>query len=128
MGEFPRKADGRRIFTPEFKREVVQQIVKGEKSLAERGREFDVTPTAIRTWMRRSEVGAATAVKANGEVVAASELASAQARIRELERALGRKTMEVARHAEPGRPPGSSSAALPECAVNLGPLQGPAVC
>jgi hypothetical protein len=26
MGEFPRKADGRRVFTPEFKRQVVQQI------------------------------------------------------------------------------------------------------
>lgn len=28
MGEFPRKSDGRRIFTAEFKREVVQQILK----------------------------------------------------------------------------------------------------
>ncbi len=27
MGEFARKADGRRIFTPEFKREVMQQIL-----------------------------------------------------------------------------------------------------
>jgi transposase-like protein len=39
MGEFPRKADGRRIFKAEFKRGVVQQIVKGEKTLAEVSRE-----------------------------------------------------------------------------------------
>ena len=35
MGECPGKADGRRVFTPEFKRNVVQQIQKGEKALAE---------------------------------------------------------------------------------------------
>jgi hypothetical protein len=29
MGEFPRKVDGRRVFTPEFMRNVVQQIQKG---------------------------------------------------------------------------------------------------
>jgi hypothetical protein len=39
MGDFPRKADGRRIFTAEFKRGVVQQILKGEKTLAEVSRE-----------------------------------------------------------------------------------------
>jgi len=95
MGEFARKSDGRRIFTPEFKREVVQQILKGEKTLAELSREYDIMPTVIRDWKRRYESGAATAVRENDEVVPASELAAAKARIRELERALGRKTMEV---------------------------------
>lgn len=95
MGEFPRKADGRRIFTVEFKREVVQQILKGEKTLAEVSREIDVTTQNIREWMRRYEFGAAAGVKAGEDVVPASELQAAQARIRELERALGRKTMEV---------------------------------
>jgi hypothetical protein len=32
MGEFPRKSDGRRVFTVEFKRGVVQQLLKGEKA------------------------------------------------------------------------------------------------
>ena len=35
MGEFPRKSDGRRVFTVEFKRGVVERIAKGEKTLAE---------------------------------------------------------------------------------------------
>ena len=48
MGEFPRKADGRRVFTPEFKRQVVQQIQKGEKTLAELSRELDIYPSVIR--------------------------------------------------------------------------------
>jgi transposase len=95
MGDFPRKADGRRIFSAEFKRDLVQQILKGEKTLAELSREFDISPTIIRDWKRRYESGAATAVKAGEDVVPASELQAAQTRIRELERALGRKTMEV---------------------------------
>ena len=95
MGDFPRKADGRRIFSAEFKRDLVQQILKGEKTLAELSREYDISPTIIRDWKRRYESGAVTAVKAGEDVVPASELQVAQTRIRELERALGRKTMEV---------------------------------
>jgi hypothetical protein len=30
MSESPRKSDGRRVFTAEFKRGVVQQLLKGE--------------------------------------------------------------------------------------------------
>jgi transposase len=78
MGDFPRKADGRRIFTAEFKRGVVQQIVKGEKTLAEVSRELDIQPTVIRQWKRRVESGAATAVAADEDVVPASLLRAAQ--------------------------------------------------
>jgi len=95
MGEFPRKADGRRVFTPEFKRQVVQQIQKGEKTLAELSRELDLYPTVLRTWKRRYEAGASTAVTANDDVVPASQLRDAHQRIRELERLLGRKQMEI---------------------------------
>lgn len=94
MGDFQRKADGRRIFTVEFKRGVVQQILSGEKTLAEMSREIDVPAQNIREWMRRYESGATAGVKAGEDVVPASELREAQAKIRELERALGRKTME----------------------------------
>ncbi len=95
MGDFARKADGRRIFTVEFKRGVVQQLAKGEKTLAELSRELDIQPSVIRQWTRRVEAGAKTAVAANEDVVPASLLREAQARIKELERALGRKQMEV---------------------------------
>lgn len=95
MGEFPRKADGRRVFTPEFKRGVVQQILKGEKTLAELSRELDIYPTVLRSWKRHYEAGASTAVAANEDVVPASALREAHHRIRELERLLGKKQMEV---------------------------------
>ena len=95
MGEYARKSDGRRVFSPDFKRDTVQRLNSGEITLAELSRDLDIAPQVIRNWKRRFEEGATTAVGANDDVVPASELRSAQQRIRELERALGRKTMEV---------------------------------
>jgi transposase len=95
MGNHPRKADGRRVFSAEFKRTTVQRILTGEKTVAELSRELDIVPSVIRTWARRSEAGAATAVAANEDVVPASQLREAYSRIRDLERLLGRKQMEI---------------------------------
>lgn len=95
MGDFARKSDGRRVFTVEFKRSVVQQIVKGEKTLPEVARELDIQPGVIRQWKRRVDAGATAAVAANEDVVPASALRDAHQRIRELERLLGKKQMEI---------------------------------
>src|SRR5438045_5082618 len=95
MGEHRRKADGRRVFSTEFKRDAVQRILTGEKTLAELSRELDISPSVIRNWKRFAEAGATTAVQASEDVVPASHLREAYAKIRDLERALGRKTMEV---------------------------------
>ena len=46
MGDCPRNADGRRIFTADFKRGVVQQIVKGEETL---GADEDVVRARLAT-------------------------------------------------------------------------------
>jgi transposase len=86
---------GRRVFSAEFKRTTVQRILTGEKTVAELSRELDIVPSVIRTWARRSEAGAATAVAANEDVVPASQLREACSRIRDLERLLGRKQMEI---------------------------------
>src|SRR5437867_2079626 len=94
MGEFPRKSDGRRVFTVEFKRGVVQQLLKGEKTLAEVSRELDIQPSVVRQWKRRFEAGATAAVATNEDVVPVSALREAHQRIRELERLLGKKQMD----------------------------------
>src|SRR6058998_1694413 len=95
MGEHRWKADGRRMFTTEFKRATVQRIVTGEKTLAELSRELDIAPSVIRNWKRFAEAGATTAVQASEDVVPASHLREAYAKIRELERLLGKKQMEI---------------------------------
>src|SRR5712691_11388708 len=95
MGEHRRKADGRRVFSTDFKRAAVQRVVTGEKTVAELSRELDIAPSVIRSWKRFAEAGATTAVQAHEDVVPASHLREAYAKTREFERALGRKSMEV---------------------------------
>src|SRR5215471_20068473 len=95
MGEFPRKSDGRRVFTVEFKRGVVQRLLNVEKTLAEVSRELDIQPSVVRQWRRRFEAGATAAVATNEDVVPVSALREAHQRIRELERLLGKKQMEI---------------------------------
>ena len=95
MGEFPRKSDGRRVSTVEFKRGVVQQLLKGEKTLAEVSRDLDVQPSVVRQWRRRFEAGATAAVATDEDVVPISALREAHQRIRDLERMLGKKQMEI---------------------------------
>ena len=43
------------MFGAEFKRETVQRLLNGEKTLAELSRELDISPTVIRNWKRRYE-------------------------------------------------------------------------
>ena len=62
MGEHRRKADGRRVFSVEFKRQAVQRILTGEKTVAELSRELDIYPSVIRTWKRFAGAGATAAV------------------------------------------------------------------
>src|SRR6266581_7329224 len=78
MGNHPRKADGRRVFSAEFKRTTVQRIVTGEKTVAELSRELDIAPSVIHNWKRFAEAGATTAVQASEDVVPASQLREAQ--------------------------------------------------
>ncbi|MDN5931991.1 MAG: transposase [Pseudonocardia sp.] len=95
MESHRRKADGRRIFTAQFKQEQLARLNRQEVTLAELARELSVSPQLLRQWQRLSTAGSTAAVTANEAVVPVSELRAAQARIKELERALGKKVMEI---------------------------------
>src|SRR5438046_4296787 len=95
MGEHRRKADGRRVFSTEFKRDAVQRILTGEKTLAELSRELDIAPSVIRNWKRFAEAGATTAVQASEDVVPTSQPPEAYPRTRDPRRARGRRRREV---------------------------------
>ena len=90
-----RGSDGRRFFTTQFKQEQIARIVRQELTLSELARELAVSPSVVRRWQHLSTKGSSAAVASNQEVVPVSELRAAQQRIRDLERALGKKTMEV---------------------------------
>lgn len=94
--ETPRRgSDGRRYFTADFKREQIGRVLRKELTFAELSRELNIDQSVIRRWQELVDRGSRTAVAANEDVVPASELRAAQQRIRELERALGKKTMEI---------------------------------
>lgn len=95
MTVIARKADGRRIFTAECKQQQVARVQRGELSAAELSRELDVQRTVVARWLRLATEATTTAVQRDEPVVPASALRAAEGRIRDLEQALGRKTLEV---------------------------------
>jgi len=64
MAPLARKSDGRRIFTPEFKREQIERVPGGgELMLAELSRELQISRPLLARW-RALIPGAETVVEA----------------------------------------------------------------
>lgn len=78
-----------RRFSSTFKAQVVQEVLSGSKTQAELAREHRLRPDLITRWKSQFLANAASPFERQGPSDAA------QARIEELERALGRKTMEL---------------------------------
>jgi transposase len=57
MGKRPRK---RRSFTPEFKAEIVELCQRGDRSVGQVAKDYDLTETAVREWVRQRERDAGT--------------------------------------------------------------------
>ena len=45
----------RRSFTPEFKAEIVELCQRGDRSVSQVARDFDLTVTAVREWVKQAE-------------------------------------------------------------------------
>ena len=80
----------RRKFKPEFKAQVVLETISGAKTQAEIARQHRIKPDLIARW-RRQFLENAAGIFEKGN----SHNGEAEARIAELERALGQKTMEL---------------------------------
>jgi transposase len=52
-GKKPRRH--RRSFTPEFKAEIVGLCQRGDRSVGQVARNFDLTETAVREWVKQAE-------------------------------------------------------------------------
>ena len=48
----------RRSFTPEFKAEIVDACRRGDRSVGQVARDFDLTETAVRSWVKQADVDA----------------------------------------------------------------------
>lgn len=84
----------RRRWTPEQKLEIVKQTNEPGNSVSMVARQFGVTAAQLFQWRKAYLQGSLMAVGANETVVPASELQEAMRRIKQLEGALGRKTLE----------------------------------
>ena len=53
-----RKTRPRRSFTPEFKAEIVGLCQRGDRTIGQVSRDFDLTETAVRAWVAQAEIDA----------------------------------------------------------------------
>jgi transposase len=81
--------------SPEEKRAIVQETYQPGMSVSIIARKYGILPNQLFYWRRCMENGALTGIKANEEVVPISEYKVMQKRVRELERALGRASLDV---------------------------------
>jgi len=85
----------RRRWRAEEKRAMVEEAEQSGMSLSAVARKYGINPNQLFRWRKLINEGALCAVGAEESVVPLSELKELQAKVRELERLLGRKTMEV---------------------------------
>jgi transposase len=81
-----------RKFTAQQKTEIVLASLRGPKSVAELCREHEISDSLLRKWRDQFLAGGAESRKGKSERTEVDEL---RGQVAKLERALGRKTMEV---------------------------------
>jgi len=85
----------RRRWTAEEKRAMVKEAEQVGMSVSAVARKYGIHPNQLFGWRRLMHEGALVAAESNEPVVPLSEVKELRAKIRELERVLGKKTMEV---------------------------------
>jgi transposase len=89
------KAGKRRSFTAEQKRLLLEEAKQPGHSMSGVARRYGIAPSLLFHWKRQMDAGAEKALESGEAVVPESEARQLRARVRELERLLGRKTMEA---------------------------------
>lgn len=51
-----KKPRPRRSFTPEFKAEIVEACRRGDRTIGQVARDFDLTETAVRDWVKQGDI------------------------------------------------------------------------
>lgn len=85
----------RRRWSAAEKVRLVEETMQPGSSVSFVARRTGISPSLLFRWKRRMVEGGHEAVQADEDVVGASRLRELEKRLRELERLLGRKTMEV---------------------------------
>lgn len=84
----------RRRFSIRDKLIAVRESNEPGMSVSFVARKYGISPSLLFNWRRRMAEGGKQAIEADDDVVAAGEVRELKRRIRELERVLGKKTLE----------------------------------
>ena len=85
----------RRRWTTEQKLRIIEESFEPGETVSSAARRHGVAPNLLYRWRRLLSEGGTAAVDSDEPVVGNSEVKKLEDRVRELERMLGRKTMEV---------------------------------
>jgi transposase len=85
----------RRRWTSEQKLKMVEESFRSGETVSVVARRHGIAPNLLFRWRRLASEGGAVAVTADEGVTSNAEVRRLEERIRELERQLGRKTLEV---------------------------------
>ncbi len=92
-----------RVFTPEFKLSIVQQILSGEKSIPQLCREYSLSDSCIHNWKKlyrakgEGAFSAPTTARSGSSTLSAEdqELLELRNRVSQLERFIGQQAVEI---------------------------------
>jgi transposase len=85
----------RRHWTTEQKLQIIEESFLPGETVSSVGRRRGVAPNLLYRWRRLMNEGGVAAVGSDEPVVGSSEVRRLEERVRDLERMLGRKTLEV---------------------------------
>ena len=85
----------RRRWSPAEKARIVEETQSSGMSVSAVARLHGIAPSILFRWRKLMQDGGLSAISADEPVVGASEVKQLKHRVRELERLLGRKTLEV---------------------------------
>lgn len=94
-GSKPEARRARRQYSVEERIKLLDEADKPGESISTVARRHGISPSVMFRWRQLRESGAMTSLKADEELVPASEMRAARAKIRELQRLLGKKTEEA---------------------------------
>ncbi len=85
----------RRLWSSSEKLRIVEETLDGQNSVSVVARRNGVAPNLLYRWRRLMLAGGSVAVSGDDDVTSNKEVRQMAERIRELERLLGRKTLEI---------------------------------
>lgn len=84
----------RRKWTLEEKKQIIEETYQEGQSVSQVARKYGITPSQLFAWRRQMEQGALAGISSGEELIPKSQIREMEKRIRELERTLGKKTLE----------------------------------